>query len=527
MKVRAKWGATWYAGTVGDEPAELPGRVLIDWDEDDSFTEIKRCDVEIDAAATPRVEPSDRGEPVRPRKRRCARSAASRTMIAAMRGRSRLQPLVLEAERTREVYGKEVSDEQYHDQVVSYQEDEGHTSMVEDKARNGFYRQAMGDQFRRDVRGGVARRRCGKKKSAAAARRQEELLICDVGCGPTLLLTRLAANAYAGSAQCAAAKARQQTPHWCGIDIGEGTCAQARGSLRHDPVGGCSNAVVEVMHADAARGKGRALVATSDVLVHEVFGMLASIEGFTRWARLAKRALVVPDTSATLFQLVDYSNALLAFPKGVHIGERVAIARVAFEQCTGLSADVGVLELFEGGGEVGGAAKWGDDQRHESTFRIRTSGALAALGCFIALGHGDSDGDCGGGGGASGSGGASPSRARRAQPKRPFALRGGGGSDAAAAAVPMPMRKHWTTSDARDAKWASSNWKNVLILLPRSLIVQEGDCVRVVATVVGLNTKVVKYQCTVTLYRGGVQIGGSLALEVTQRDIFPWWKQKE
>ena len=524
--VLAKWGGRWFPGRVSETRVDN-GYIRIEWDGETSFADVKLADVQVrDAAAVGSGSGSDSSSRSsnarRPTKRRCERSAASRALAAAMALHTKLQPVVLEG--LREVYGDEVTDDKYFDSVCSYQEMEGHLSMVSDKARNAFYAQSLATC-------------CAAWMSPRAG----PLLVCDVGCGPTALLTRLAVREYESAVPSAAKRAHAR---FVAIDIGAQTCAAARRSLRDDPL----SVAVDVTHADAGKGKGRKVVASSDVVIHEVFGVLASIEGFTRWAHRAARATVVPDTAATLFHLVDYDDALRAFPRGARIGERIALARVAFEHCTATSADVGVLELFAGGSTRGGAAAWGADQRHESTFRIRRRGDISALGCFISIGNGGVDDDCVGvecSGGAACGGGSStaaatprarsatprptPARRKRSsrqvQPAQPFAL-AHAPPGARGAAATLPRRKHWTTSDARDARWSSSNWKNVLLLLPRPLRVKAGDKVVVVATVVGLETKAVRYACAVTLYRATRQIGGTMDVEVTQRDVFPWWDER-
>ena len=513
--VLAKWGGRWYPGRVSKTRVD-DGYLRIEWEGEITFADVKTVDVKVrEGAAVVRSSSSSSsssGNARRPSKRRCERSAASRALVAAMARHTKLQPVVLEGLRS--VYGDEVTDEQYFDSVCSYQETEGHLSMVRDKARNAFYREALATCF-----------------AAWSSPRADPLIVCDVGCGPTALLTRLAAREYERAVPSSTMRAGTR---FIAMEIAEHACAAARRSLRDDPLG----VAVDVTCADAGKGKGRTIVASSHLLVHEIFGVLASIEGFTRWAhRATQTTVVVPDTAATLFHLVDYGDALRAFPRGVRIGEHVALASVAFDHCTATSADVGVLELFEGGSRRGGATAWGQDQRHESTFRIRRCGNVNALGCFISIGSGDVDGGDGGSGSTatatpravSATPQPEPKRrkrsARRVQPAQPFALehapRGARGAAAA-----LPRRKNWTTSDARDAHWSSSNWKNVLLLLPRSLAVKAGDKVVVVATTVGLRTKAVKYACAVTLYRATRQIGGTMDVDVTQRDIFPWWDER-
>ncbi len=439
----------------------------------------------------------------------------------------------------------------YHDWTMRFFAVEGTEGLTHAASRNGFYQAALNLELRRAL---AARPRArGPARGRGARLAASPLRVVDAGCGPSLLLGGFAIEAYLKAR--AASESRAPPLELTGIEICDDFCRRARQHVAQAApfAAACGRggaAAARVVCGDAAGARGAALLGAADVIVHEVFGSVASVEGFTAFCKRAGPATtVVPDTAATLFQLVGLGGATrAALGAGAGragelvVGEHVASARAldfaALARAS--SGELGVLELYAGGGGGGGARAWGaaGSQEFESRFEVTRPDVVHALGCFLYLGHGD----VASGGGADGRA-RPPARGARGAPRAHafeelacVAARAGSDADRSAR-VALPRRAVSITTDQRDrgepgAFAAVGPWRNPLLLLREPLEVARGDVVVVRSSVRRLGEKGPSYVVDVHHLRppagGGPPVElARFAHEYDQKQVFPWLRSAE
>jgi len=243
-----------------------------------------------------------------------------------------------------------------------------------------------------------------------------------------------------------------------------------------------------------------------------------------------------------------------------------SVRALKFEPLVGVACrGVGILELYAGGSQKGGGRRWGvaNTQEFISRFEVVERGVIHALGCFLYLGHGDR---VEGKGSPGDKGRLSPTGRRSARsgpqdwhfqglnldvvcgvrPMRGTSEQSVEGDTEHGGETGMPQqdgdveferggdpvllepRQHSITTDKRDAPSTVTRgaWRNPLLLLPEEIRVEEDDVVEVRSSVERLGCKGPRYRICLQLLRGGKRIGDQVREYYTQKDVFPWTRNK-
>ena len=278
-------------------------------------------------------------------------------------------------------------------------------------------------------------------------------------------------------------------------------------------------------------------ISSSDCVIHEVFGSVLGAECMTRLlSNIGDNTVVIPDTAGTFFKLCSFSsqNVLdminVRSKQTIHIYRKVSYVRgLDFEFCGGISENIGVLELYEGGSIPGRAKTWckKKSQRYTSEFRILRQGVIHALACWIFLGHGDKD----------------ESSKRRRGHRKSFQGEEHGEKDTEKKKMivkhyqktdttdrTVPERFHRLSTNSMDPITSATEgaWKNPLMFLPQPLQVAEGSLVLVATQVKNIGTKSQYYQITI-YYRkepGSQEMEKLMRWNVGLADLYPWYAEE-
>ena len=276
-------------------------------------------------------------------------------------------------------------------------------------------------------------------------------------------------------------------------------------------------------------------ISSSDCVIHEVFGSVLGAECMTRLlSNIGDNTVVIPDTAGTFFKLCSFSsqNVLdminVRSKQTIHIYRKVSYVRgLDFEFCGGISENIGVLELYEGGSIPGRAKTWckKKSQRYTSEFQILRRGVIHAFACWIFLGHGDK---------------VATSKRKRGH-RQPFQGEDRGETDRDKKKmlvhhykkkVPIkrtvPERFHRLSTNSMDPITSATEgaWKNPLIFLPQPIQVAEGSTIMVATQVKNIGTKSQYYQISIYYKQGSQDLENLMSWNVGLADLYPWYAEE-
>eukprot|EP01043_Picozoa_sp_COSAG02_P021497 COSAG02_NODE_1093_length_14617_cov_13.078661_6_plen_1109_part_00 len=408
----------------------------------------------------------------------------------------RTQQMLVEDIAYKEEKVAKMSLAEFHQDLMRRFQDDNTEGLVTSTVRNEFYTHAFQD-FARALRTTAM---TTKKKSW-----KEKFIAVDAGCGPKALLTQM----FIKQMQLKNAAALLSVT---AVDVVESFVSQAADEICRNGL----NDIVTVVLSDAAECDQ---LYSADLVLHEVFGNIASSESFIAFAKnVGPNTRVLPDTSATLFQLctvsehtINANSSCIGHQDGLIIGQKVATVRsLQLDKCALVSNGVGVLELYANGGTPGAARDWAKERSQcwTSKFNVQTSGKIHALGCFIFLGHGEPE---------------TGPKSTRSQGRAhvfmelPIDAKREGEQHA----LKFPKRACSFTNDQRDGA-TDRAWRNPMILLEKELRVQQGDTVTVKTEVGRLGQHGPTYKVEIFVERSNGLRADSIFQEFNQKHLYPY-----
>ena len=268
-------------------------------------------------------------------------------------------------------------------------------------------------------------------------------------------------------------------------------------------------------------------IKNADCVVHEVFGSISGAECMTRLLRnIGDNTVVIPDTAGTFFKLCSFSRSNILDMINVkskhklHIYRKAAYVRgLNFQRCGGISDNIGVLELYEGGSIPGNAKTWckKKSQRYTSAFQISRPGVFHALACWIFLGHGDDS-----------------STKKRKREHESFEcenkdlMRVRKYEKNQVKKKTVPQRFHRLSTNSMDPITSSVEgaWKNPMLFLPKAIQVAENSTIVVATEVKEIGTKSQYY--TISMYyqppdQSEQKLEHVANWNIGLADLYPWY----